>query len=131
MTATPSRSTTGMPGALHALALVLDASPTAGVPLGNWRWVVRQRLAVLRDLLVVEGEHPEDGWLAARGGAALRERNTLLTRMSRLAPRVLEDPDLGAVRADLRRLLLDVTHHVQRLHDLAYDAVELELGGSE
>ena len=35
------------------------------------------------------------------------------------------------VRADLLRLLTDVTHHVQRIHDLAYDEVELELGGSE
>ncbi len=29
------------------------------------------------------------------------------------------------------RLLTDINHHLQRLHDLAYDDVELELGGSE
>ena len=43
--------------------------------------------------------------------------------------------DLGTWLVDrcneLGRLVVDVTHHVQRLHDLAYDAVELELGGSE
>ena len=27
--------------------------------------------------------------------------------------------------------LVDIEHHVQRLHDLAYDDVELEIGGSE
>jgi hypothetical protein len=31
----------------------------------------------------------------------------------------------------VQRLLVDVGHHAQRLHDLAYDEVELELGGSE
>ena len=34
------------------------------------------------------------------------------------------------VRIDLKRLLTDITHHFQRLHDLAYDEVEIELGGS-
>ena len=31
----------------------------------------------------------------------------------------------------MKRLLTDISHHFQRLHDLAYDEVELELGGSE
>ena len=42
-----------------------------------------------------------------------------------------EDPDLYGVLAALHRLLLDVARHVQHRHDLAYDEVELELGGSE
>ena len=44
---------------------------------------------------------------------------------------MLESPDVDGVRDELHRLLVDVTHHVQRLNDLAYDEVELELGGSE
>lgn len=38
---------------------------------------------------------------------------------------------MDLVHADLQRLLVDLGHHVQRLNDLAYDEVELELGGSE
>ena len=32
---------------------------------------------------------------------------------------------------ELKRLVMDIQRHVQRLNDLAYDEVELELGGSE
>ena len=58
-------------------------------------------------------------------------RRALLARLSALGPQVLESPDVERVCAALRRLLTDIAHHVQRVHDLAYDAVELELGGSE
>jgi hypothetical protein len=44
---------------------------------------------------------------------------------------VLECPEIEAVRSEIRRLIADVAHYLQRVHDLAYDAVELELGGSE
>ena len=67
----------------------------------------------------------------ARGGAAIRERNALLDRLTALGPPVLESPEVEQVRVDLKRLLTDIAHHFQRLHDLAYDEVELELGGSE
>jgi hypothetical protein len=72
------------------------------------------------------GQHaaPTDGWLAARGGALLRERRALLAR---LAPAALD----RAGEEEVRRLLLDAAHHLQRVRDLAYDEVELELGGSE
>ena len=43
---------------------------------------------------------------------------------------MLESPDLTTSGARLR-LLTDINHHLQRLHDLAYDDVEMELGGSE
>ncbi len=52
-------------------------------------------------------------------------------RLGTLGTRVLEDADVAAVRAEVARLVADVTRHVQRVNDLAYDAVELELGGSE
>lgn len=117
--------------ALHRLVQALDEPAPAGADPGAWRWTVRQRMAGVRDALAGESEDPWDGWLAARGVASLRERNSLLGRLSALGPRVLESPDVESVRADLHRLVSDIAHHCQRLHDLAYDEVELELGGSE
>jgi hypothetical protein len=126
-----TRTSTGIAGALRNLDQALDAPRQPGVPLGNWRWVVRQHLAGLREALVSEMEQPLDGWLAARGGTVLRERNALVHRLSKLGPDVLDSPEVEAVRVEIKRLVADVSHYVQRLHDLAYDAVELELGGSE
>jgi hypothetical protein len=88
-------------------------------------------MAAVRDALLAETGHGEEGWLAAREIGLLRERNTLLGRLSTLGPQVLENPDVDEVRTDLHRLLVDVSHHIQRVNDLAYDEVELELGGSE
>lgn len=123
--------TTGMTTALQGLDQALEAPRRDGIALGNWRWTVRQRMAAVRDVLVGEIGDPDDGWLAARGGSAFRERNVLLGRMVDLGPQVLECPDVEAIRLELKRLLADIGRHVQRLNDLAYDEVELELGGSE
>lgn len=123
--------TSGMTTALRSLDHALEAPRTAGVALGNWRWTVRQRMGSVRDALAGEVSDADDGWLAARGGSAFRERNALLGRVVAMGPRVLEDPDVEAVRVDLKRLVADIARHVQRLTDLAYDEVELELGGSE
>ena len=71
------------------------------------------------------------GWLAARGGAAFRERNALAGRIGDLSMQVLESPDVEATRIELKRLLMDLSRHLQRLNDLAYDEVEMEIGGSE
>lgn len=116
---------------LRDLAVTLDAPRRPGASLGTWRWSVRQHLAALRELLISESTQHEDSWLAARGGSVLRERNALLARLSAVGPQVLEAEDVQPVRIELKRLLADVHHHLQRLHDLAYDEVELELGGSE
>ena len=121
----------GLPAALQALDQALDAPRRPGIPLGNWRWMVRQRMAGVRDALVGEAAGSDDGWLAARGGSAFRERNALLSRLSTLGPQILETPDVEATRLELKRLVMDVQRHVQRVNDLAYDEVELELGGSE
>jgi len=121
----------GMTGAMQGLHVALDGPRLPGAPLGAWRWTVRQRMAAVRDALVAATGGPEEGWLAARNGTLLRERTSLLGRLSVLGPLVLESPDVEGVRADLLRLLADISHHVQRVHDLAYDDVELELGGSE
>lgn len=130
MTTIPTRSS-AIATALHGLDCALDAPRTQGVALGNWRWLVRQRMAAVRDVLVAESEASQDGWLAARGGSVLRERNALLTHLDRLGTEVLEARDAEGVRVELKRLVADIVRHVQRLHDLAYDEVELELGGSE
>jgi hypothetical protein len=121
----------GLPAALQSLDQALDAPRRTGIPLGNWRWMIRQRMTGVRDALVGEAAGSDDGWLAARGGSAFRERNALLSRLSTLGPQILETPDVEATRLELKRLVMDVQRHVQRVNDLAYDEVELELGGSE
>jgi hypothetical protein len=123
---------TSATAALSDLHRALDAPrDVGGVAAGNWRWTVRQRMTGVRDVLMRESEHPDDAWLSARRGIALRERRALLARIGELGPAVLESPDLDNVRVQGLRLLTDINHHLQRLHDLAYDDVELELGGSE
>ena len=117
--------------ALQGLAQALEAPRRPGVTLGTWRWGVRQRMAAVRDALVAETGLGGEGWLAAREIGLLRERNALLRRLSALGPQVLENPDVDQVCSELHRLLVDVSHHVQRVRDLAYDEVALELGGSE
>ena len=39
--------------------------------------------------------------------------------------------DVDDLADRLSRLLVDIAHHHQRVHDLAWDDVELEIGGSE
>lgn len=105
--------------------------PRPGANVGNWRFAVRQRLSGLREALIVQETGTSDAWLTARNGTALRERGTLLSRLASMGSEVLERPDLEELRGELRRLVADVRRHVQRLHDLAYDDVELELGGGD
>jgi hypothetical protein len=97
-----------------------------------WRWQVRRQLSAVRDaLLDSTGLDAGDGWLTARGGSVRRERDALLDRVARLGPAVLDSPDVPRLRRDLRRLRVDLGHHLQRRRDLAWDEVELELGGSD
>lgn len=95
-----------------------------------WRWRVRRSLGGVRDVLESEPVH-SGGWMAAKAASNRREGARLLARLQALAPRVLVDEDAAAVTADLQQLLAEVQRHVQRLNDLVYDEVELELGGSE
>ncbi len=117
--------------ALTELHRALDAPREGSVVSGNWRWTVRQQMKAVRAVLMLESEHPDDAWLSARRGTALRERRALLARIGELEPEVLQGTDLEGVRNQGLRLLTDINHHLQRLRDLAYDDVELELGGSE
>lgn len=120
-----------MATALRDLAQVLADPRRPGVPEGQWRWSVRQRMAVVRDALVAESATVREGAFTARELGLVRERDALLARLSALGPRVLEDADVDGLRAQLHRLVLDISHHVQREHDLTYDELQLDLGGSE
>ena len=89
-------------------------------------------LVPVRDRLLHErSHHRHEAWLSARASRTLRERDTLLTRLNRLAAQVMVTHDVESVRSDLCRLLADIARHSQRMSDLAYDEVELEIGGSE
>ena len=121
--------TAGTRTALLGLDQALDSPHMHGAHK-LWRKSVRQRMAYLHECLDRETAPASEGWLAPRSGAMVRERDALLGRMSALTPQV-QKGGVDTVRAELKRLLADVSHHVQRLHDLAYDDVEAEFGGSE
>jgi hypothetical protein len=99
--------------------------------LGAWRWSVRRRLVPVRDRLL--REHPVRGeaWLSARATRTLRERDALIARLSALAAELLVSEEVDVVADRLSRLLADIVRHQQRVDDLAWDDVELEIGGSE
>ena len=120
----------GTAAALAGLRQALDTAVSA-TEAGGWRWTVRRHMGPVRD--AIEREHLDgaDGWLSARHGRSARERAALLSRLAAYGPLVLEHPDPAQVRDGLKRLLGDIEHYVQRQHDLAYDEVELEIGGSE
>jgi hypothetical protein len=113
--------------AISELQETLSSARTAP----NWRWLVRQRLSAVRQALGDEDFQAWDGWLAARTGAADRERRQLLARISAVGAGVLDRLDADRVAGEVRRLLADVEHYRQRVHDLIYDSVALEIGGSE
>jgi hypothetical protein len=134
MTSSTIGHSTGFPvstvAALSGLHRALDAPVRAG-HVEAWRWTVRRHLGPVREAIEREHLDPAEGWLSARHGRSTRERSALLRRLAAFGPQVLEHPDVTEVREGLRRLLGDIDHYVQRQHDLAYDEVELEIGGSE
>lgn len=96
-----------------------------------WRWLVRHRMAGVKESLTFEHSRAGDAWLAAREATLARERDNLLNRLTSLGPQVLDEPDIEPVRTQLKRLVCDLEHHRQRLNDLVYDTVSLELGGEQ
>lgn len=96
-----------------------------------WRWLVQHRLAGVHDALASEGDHASDAWLTPRQSTLARERAVLILKLTHLGGQVLESPDVDRVRTELKRLVPELHRHRQRLNDLVYDAVALELGGSE
>jgi hypothetical protein len=118
---------TGLEHAILGLQQAVDAPRRHRV----WRWLVRHRLAGVKDALNRELPREDDAWLAAREVTVRRERDAILRRLAVLGPLVVDTPDVETVRDDLHRMLADLEHHHQRLNDLVYDSVSLELGGSE
>ena len=113
--------------AVNELRQVLSADST--VP--EWRWNVRRGLSEVKDALSGPQARQADAWLAARASCSDRVRAQLYARATALASGVLDKLDTESILQETRRLLTDLEHHVQRLHDLVYDSVSLELGGSE
>lgn len=84
------------------------------------------RLDQLRDRLIRFAPVPaHDPAVVARRASHLRERDALLARLAAVRAGGDDSP------AALQRLGADIDHHLQRGRDLAWDDVELELGGSE
>lgn len=108
-------------------------SPTAGRP--PWDRLVRERLRGIAEALHAERSPAADTWLSARAGHLHRERNHLLARVNvlsnALATTAADRSDVEPLRDSLVRLAHDLAHHQQRVNDLAYDGVAMEVGGSE
>lgn len=96
-----------------------------------WRWLVLHRVAGVRDALAHETARATDAWLASRQSTLAREREALLLKLDRLGSQILDAVDVEGVRAELLRVLHELTRYRQRVNDLVYDTVSLELGGSE
>lgn len=120
--------------AIDELARILEGPQRAAAEGAEWADAVRRQLAAVRDALQHEAadlRQRGDGWLDARDRTADRTRRRLLQRLAALGPRILERPGAETSLRELRRFARDLEHYRQRVHDLAYDAVALELGGSE
>jgi hypothetical protein len=96
-----------------------------------WRWLVRYRLEAVAETLRGQPPADSDAWLAPREDGLVREREQLVRRIADLSAVVLDHPDPEPVRQQVQRLVADLDRHRRRLNGLVYDAVSLELGGSE
>ena len=101
----------------------------------SWRHLVHQRMASVGDALSAEVV-VEECAVAARATRLHRERTRLLDRLGTLGTRLTEvtpdgSDDTERLRLTLLRLSHDISHHHQRVTDLAYDADGRDVGGSE
>ncbi len=113
--------------AIRELRQILAADCTAP----EWRWNVRRRLSEVKDALSQPEARPPEAWLAARTQLSNRDRHQLQSRVVALSSGVLDKLEAESIVHQVQRLMADLEHHVQRVHDLVYDSVSLELGGSE
>ncbi len=113
--------------AIRELRQILAADCTAP----EWRWNVRRRLSEVKEALSQPQAHQPETWLAARTHLSNRDRFQLHSRVSALSAGVLDKLEAESIVHQVKRLLADLERHVQRVHDLVYDSVSLELGGSE
>lgn len=104
------------------------AADEASANPGAWRIALRERLQRVRAGMT-EPLGSRDGWLVARTQHAERDRCALLDRISATTSRLSDARTAATVLPEIRRLSRDLAHYRQRLTDLDYDAVELELGG--
>lgn len=114
--------------AIHDLESAVTDESSARANPGAWQVAIRERLQRVRAGMT-EPLGSRDGWLAARAQHAERDRRALLDRISATVSRVSEARSTSTVLPEIRRLSRDLVHYRQRLTDLDYDAVELELGG--
>ncbi len=85
----------------------------------------------VREALEREYHGSADGWLSARHGRSLREQAALLRRLAAYGPVVLEHPDVDEARDWGSSGCWPTSTTTSSAHDLAYDEVEQEIGGSE
>jgi hypothetical protein len=97
----------------------------------EWRWNVRLRLSEVKDALTGPAPQQPEAWLDARSQLSNRDRFRLQARVAALSFGVLHKLDVESIVHETGRLMNDLEHHLQRVHDLVYDSVSLELGGSE
>ena len=117
--------------ALQRLQSLLARGPAENAQDRAWRWDVHRALTSVREELSGEQPRVREQWLAARGRRVASERDRLLARVSEAGSTTLHAQDLTELGTDLHRLGSDLARHAQRLTDLAWDDVELEIGGSE
>jgi hypothetical protein len=113
--------------AVSDLRQILAEDPTAP----EWRWNVRRQLSEVKEALAQPPARQREAWLAARALLSNRDRAQLQARVLSVSAGVLDRLDTATILHEVKRLLGDLEHHVQRLHDLVYDSVSWELGGSE
>ena len=113
--------------AISELRQILADDPA--VP--EWRWNVRRKLSEVKEALSQPQARQPEAWLAARAQLSNRDRSQLQGRVMAVSAGVLDKMDTETILSEVKRLLGDLEHHVQRVHDLVYDSVSLELGGSE
>ena len=114
--------------ALEQAIIDLESAVESSATAAATETTIRERLQRVRAMMA-EPLKSRDGWLVARAEHADRDRCALLERISSMTKRISESALTSGTLTELRRLAHDLTRYQQRVHDLDYDAVELELGG--
>lgn len=118
---------TGLDRAIIGLEQALDRPRRQQM----WGWLVRHRISHVLEALAGENTRTNDAWLASRQSGLVRERDSLLVKLNRLNAQVGDASDDEQVHSELRRVVTELGRHRQKLNDLVYDTVALDLGGSE
>lgn len=95
----------------------------------HWSWQLRQQLFGLREELASDRVRSFDGWLTAKATSTDRTRRQIMARISVVLAK--DFPDVETAHMIGTRMLHDLEHFQQRVSDLTYDSVAMEIGGSE